>query len=231
MGLREGPAARPPELRNDRLTRPGRPRRRRRHDEEKVLQPSPAGLPGPGPSGAWRSAAGRRLPGRRGPRSRPGQGACASVCARGWPAVPRGQCGPRRRARPTGRGPRPAGKLRAPARAAGAPRLPLASSPAAHARAGRRGRTRTCGRRRLLPFCLQSCTGTLGLWVGGRPRPGGCAAQGPWALRPELLSGRRAPAVRRGQTKTGRGARLRPARGIRNPASSLRRGGGGERKR
>lgn len=31
----------------------------------------------------------------------------------------RGQCGPRRRAGPEGRGPRPAGKLRAPARAAG----------------------------------------------------------------------------------------------------------------
>lgn len=82
------------------------------------MQPPPAGLPGPGPSGAWRSAAGRRSPDRRGPRSRPGQGACASVCARGWPAVPRGQCGPRRRAGPAGRGPRPAGKLRAPARAA-----------------------------------------------------------------------------------------------------------------
>lgn len=99
------------------------------------MQPPPAGPPGPGPSGAWRSAAGRRPPGLRGPRSRLGQGACASVCALGWPAVRRGQCGPRRRAGPAGRGargPRPAGKLRTPAagRASPSPRA-LARGPRA----------------------------------------------------------------------------------------------------
>lgn len=178
--------------------------------------------------GGARQAGGH--PGAAGPAAGRGRGRVrASVREGGWPcrgdnvglAVgralrgaghgPRASCG-RRRGRP------------------GAPRLPLAPSPAAHARAGRPGRTRTCRRRRLLPFCLQSCTGTLGLWAGGRPRPGGWAARGPWARRPELLSGRRAPAARRGQTETGRGTRLGPARGIRNPASPLRGGGSGERK-
>lgn len=223
MGLREGPAARPPaDLPTDRLTRPGRPRRRRRRDEEKVLQPPPAGPPGPGPSGAWRSAAGRRPPGRRGPRSRPGQGACASGGARGWPAVPRGQCGPRRRAGPAGRGPWPAGKLRAPALAARA-RLALPSRP------------------RPRPTRVPAAPGAPGPAAAGAsflsvcevaPGPSAsgledAAARGPWARRPELLSGRLAPAARRGQTETGRGASLGPARGIRNPASALRRGGAG----
>lgn len=187
------------------------------------MQPPPAGPPGPGPSGAWRSSAGRRPPGRRGPRSRPGQGACASGCARGWPAVPRGQCGPRRRAGPAGRGPRPAGKLRAPALAARA-RLALPSSPRPRptrvpAALGAPGPAAACAS--LVSVCKVA------------PGPSASRLEDAGARGPDgrsfcLGAARPPPAARRGQTETGRGASRGPARGIRNPASALRHGGAEE---
>lgn len=215
-GGAEGGTRRPPaDLPTDRLTRPGRPRRRGSRDEEKVLQPPPAGPPGPGPSGAWRSAAGRRPPGRRGPRSRPGQGACASGRARGWPAVPRGQCGPRRRAGLAGRGPRPAGKLRAPALAARA-RLALPSSP--------RPRPTRVPAAPGAPGPAAACVSLFNVCkVAPGPSASGledAAARGPWARRPELLSGRRAPAVGRRRQEGVRAAGRRGESGTRRVRSA-----------
>lgn len=148
MGLREGPATRPPDRPTDAPWAAATPPRR---DREKVLQPLPVVPPGPGPSGAERSAAGRRAP--RAPQPARAGGVCERLCAgvagraagTMWASPSGGPCQAPARARGqvAGAGARAVGR--------GAPRPPLAPSPAAHARAGRPGRTRTCGRRRLPP--------------------------------------------------------------------------------
>lgn len=126
-----------PDLPADRLTRPGRPRRCRRRDE-KVLQSPPVGPPGPGPSGAWRSAAGRRPPGGGGPSAGRAGGVCERPCAM-VAGRARGQCGPRRREGPAGLGPQPGASCGRQSRRSGRVSPSLEPSPAAHARAGRPG--------------------------------------------------------------------------------------------
>lgn len=135
--------------------------------------------------------------------------------------MPRGQCGPRRRAGPARRRPGPAGKLRAPARgrSAGArralpsrPRLRPTRVPAAPGAPGPAG----AGASLLNVRKVASGPSASGLEGAAARRVGG---RGPWARRPELLSGRCAPAARRGPTRQEgdrKGCEPRPARGIRN---------------
>lgn len=196
-GGAEGGTRRPPDLPSDRLTRPGRPRRRRRRDEEKVLQPPPAGPPGPGPSGARRSAAGRRAP--RAPQPTRAGGVCGRPREGGRPC--RGDnvglaVGRALPARATAGG-QVAG---AGAGGRGAPRPPLAPSP----------------RPTRAPGAPGPGAGAASLSVGevapGPPASGPEGARGPWARRPELLSGRRAPAVGRRRQEG-----VRAAAGAGNP--------------
>lgn len=212
MGLREGPAARPPDRPTDAPRAAATPPCR---DEEKVLQPPMVVPPGPGPSGAQRSAAGRRTPRARQP-ARAGGRVQAAVRRGGRPCLGDNVGLAVGRALPGASQGRRASCGRRRAFGRGAPRPPLAPSPAAHAHAGRPGRTRTCGRRRLPAFRLQSCTGTVGLGAEGRCGPKGVR---PGAVGPTARAFVWAPRARRLPWADGDRKGCEPrsaARGIRN---------------
>lgn len=207
MGLREGPATRPPDRPTDAPWAAATPPRRDQRKFCSRCRWCRQGRARAGQRGA------RQAGGRPGPRSRPGQGACASGCAPGWPAVPcRGDnvglaVG---RALPgAGRGPRATcGRRRPGARAAGRPRLALPSRPrlrptrvpAAPGAPGPAGAGAS-----LFRVC-KVASGPLASGLEDAAARG-VGGPGPWARRPELLSARPPPAVgRRGRRETGRGA-------------------------
>lgn len=149
------------------------------------------------------------------PAAGPGRGRVRPSERAGGHRAPRGQCGPPGLA--VGRA------CRAPATARG--KLPAAAGRAAPSPGALARGPRACRPTREHPdpagagaSCLCVRKVAPGPSASGLER-----SRGPWARRPELLSGRRAPAARRGQTETGRGASRGPPRATRNPGESSRR--------
>lgn len=198
MGLREGRATRPPDRPTD---APRAVATSLRRDEEKVLQPppaGPAGPPGPGPSGAWRSAAGRRAPWA--PQLAGAGGVCERLCVR----VAGGAAGTMW-ASPSGRPCR--ARARARGQVAAGARLTLPSRPRPRptrvtAAAGAPG---PAGAGASFLFVCKVAPGrsASGLKDAAAGRVGGPGPVGPTARAFVWV-----PRARRGLTETGRGASL-----------------------